>query len=232
MATVNRRVLPGFSLTLGYTVFYLSVLVLIPIAACFLKAGTLSFDEFWARGLDRAGAGRLPAHLRRLVRRGGRQRGPRPARRLGAGALRVPGQAAGRLAGRPAARAADRGGGPRLRQPVRRERLARAVPGAARASRAPTRGWASCWCWSSSACRSWCARCSRCSRTSTPEAEEAAASLGATRWQTFRRVILPPLYPALITGFALAFARVARRVRLGRLRLRATCRTRPRSRPS
>src|SRR5207244_7544793 len=40
-----------------------------------------------------------------------------------------------------------------------------------------------------------------------PEAEEAAASLGATRWQSFRRVILPPLYPALLTGFALAFAR-------------------------
>jgi sulfate transport system permease protein len=40
-----------------------------------------------------------------------------------------------------------------------------------------------------------------------PEAEEAAASLGATRWQTFHTVILPSLYPALITGFALAFAR-------------------------
>jgi len=40
-----------------------------------------------------------------------------------------------------------------------------------------------------------------------PEAEEAAASLGATRWQSFRRMILPPLYPALLTGFALAFAR-------------------------
>jgi sulfate/thiosulfate transport system permease protein len=39
------------------------------------------------------------------------------------------------------------------------------------------------------------------------ESEEAAASLGATRWQAFRRVILPPLYPALVTGFALAFAR-------------------------
>ncbi|MBJ3773816.1 ABC transporter permease subunit, partial [Klebsiella pneumoniae] len=37
--------------------------------------------------------------------------------------------------------------------------------------------------------------------------EEAAASLGATGWQTFRRVILPELYPALLTGFALAFAR-------------------------
>jgi len=39
------------------------------------------------------------------------------------------------------------------------------------------------------------------------ELEEAAASLGANRWQTFRRVILPPLYPALLTGFALGFAR-------------------------
>jgi len=39
------------------------------------------------------------------------------------------------------------------------------------------------------------------------EVEEAAASLGASRWQTFRRVILPTVLPALLTGFALAFAR-------------------------
>ncbi|GAB7563614.1 sulfate ABC transporter permease subunit CysT [Methylobacillus methanolivorans] len=39
------------------------------------------------------------------------------------------------------------------------------------------------------------------------ETEEAAASLGANRWQTFHRVILPALWPALLTGFALAFAR-------------------------
>ncbi|MEH6952210.1 sulfate ABC transporter permease subunit CysT [Nitrobacter sp. NHB1] len=40
-----------------------------------------------------------------------------------------------------------------------------------------------------------------------PEIEEAAASLGASRWQTVWRVILPSLFPALLTGFALAFAR-------------------------
>ena len=40
MASVNRRVLPGFSLSLGYTVFYLSLLVLLPIAACFFKGNT------------------------------------------------------------------------------------------------------------------------------------------------------------------------------------------------
>ena len=39
------------------------------------------------------------------------------------------------------------------------------------------------------------------------ELEEAAASLGASRWQTFKKVVLPILFPALLTGFALAFAR-------------------------
>jgi sulfate/thiosulfate transport system permease protein len=39
------------------------------------------------------------------------------------------------------------------------------------------------------------------------EVEEAAASLGAGRWQTFTRVVLPAVAPALLTGFALAFAR-------------------------
>jgi len=39
------------------------------------------------------------------------------------------------------------------------------------------------------------------------ESEEAAASLGAARWQTFLRVIFPAVFPALLTGFALSFAR-------------------------
>jgi sulfate transport system permease protein len=40
-----------------------------------------------------------------------------------------------------------------------------------------------------------------------PELEEAAATLGASRWHCFRRVVLPPLLPALLTGFTLALAR-------------------------
>jgi sulfate transport system permease protein len=40
-----------------------------------------------------------------------------------------------------------------------------------------------------------------------PEWEEAAASLGASRWQTFARVIMPAILPALLTGFAMALAR-------------------------
>jgi sulfate transport system permease protein len=39
------------------------------------------------------------------------------------------------------------------------------------------------------------------------ELEEAAACLGASRWQTFRHVIFPTIAPALLTGFAMAFAR-------------------------
>jgi sulfate transport system permease protein len=39
------------------------------------------------------------------------------------------------------------------------------------------------------------------------DVEEAAASLGAQRWQTFTRVVFPTIAPALLTGFALAFAR-------------------------
>lgn len=44
----NRRVLPGFSLSLGYSLLYLSLLVLIPLSACFLKASILSWDEFYS----------------------------------------------------------------------------------------------------------------------------------------------------------------------------------------
>lgn len=44
-------------------------------------------------------------------------------------------------------------------------------------------------------------------RQAPPELEEAAASLGATRWQAFWQVIFPTLVPSLLTGFSLAFAR-------------------------
>ncbi len=42
-----RRVLPGFHLTLGYTMLYLSLIVLIPISALFFKTFTLTLDQFW-----------------------------------------------------------------------------------------------------------------------------------------------------------------------------------------
>lgn len=43
--------------------------------------------------------------------------------------------------------------------------------------------------------------------TATREFEEAAATLGASRWTILRRVVFPPLFPAILTGFSLAFAR-------------------------
>lgn len=43
-----HHVLPGFPLTLGYTLFYLALIVLIPLAAVFLKSATLSGEQFWA----------------------------------------------------------------------------------------------------------------------------------------------------------------------------------------
>ena len=130
---VNRRVLPGFGLSLGYTIFYLSLMILVPMAAGFWKAS--------------------PALVRRLL--GGRLLGPRDRGLLAhrRGVLRVgrrstscwaslvawvlvryefPLQAAARLARRLPVRAADGGRRPGLLEPVRRERLVRAVPGAAR----------------------------------------------------------------------------------------------------
>ncbi|MDP3288901.1 MAG: sulfate ABC transporter permease subunit CysT, partial [Methyloversatilis sp.] len=48
MSRSTRRVLPGFNLTLGYTLFYLSVIVLIPLSAVFIKTAELGLAEFWS----------------------------------------------------------------------------------------------------------------------------------------------------------------------------------------
>ena len=44
----QHSVLPGFGLTLGWTVLYLSLIVLLPLSALFLKTATLSWDRFWS----------------------------------------------------------------------------------------------------------------------------------------------------------------------------------------
>ena len=49
---LRRRILPGFGLSLGYTVFYLSIVVLIPLAALVLKASGLTWSEFWTTVTD------------------------------------------------------------------------------------------------------------------------------------------------------------------------------------
>ncbi len=69
---------------------------------------------------------------------------------------------------------------------------------------AARRWWSRCC---SSRCRSWCASVQPVLMEVDREAEEAAASLGASRLTTFRRIILPALIPALLSGAGLAFAR-------------------------
>jgi len=206
MAFVNRRVLPGFSLSLGYTVFYLTVLVLVPIVACISKASTLTLDQFWAAvWTERTRAAYLLTFGASLV----------------AAAVNV-------LLGLLVAWVLVR-----YRFPGRRLMdslidlplaLPTAVGGLVYASLYVKKGWLGQYLVPLGIQAAY----SRLAivlvlvfiglpfvvRTVQPvledldpEAEEAAASLGASRGQAFRRVILPPLYPALLTGFALAFAR-------------------------
>lgn len=45
---VNRRVIPGFGLSMGITLSYLSLLVLIPLTAVFIRTSGLTWEEFWS----------------------------------------------------------------------------------------------------------------------------------------------------------------------------------------
>jgi sulfate transport system permease protein len=206
MATVDRRVLPGFSLTLGYTVFYLSLLVLLPIAAVLLKAGSLSFEDFWtAVWTDRAraayaltfGAAFVAAVINVLLGL------------LLAWVLiryRFPGRTlVDSLVDLPLA-------------------LPTAVAGLVYSALYVRKGWFGQFLVPLGIEGAYTRfaivlvlvfvglpfvvrTVQPVLQDLDPESEEAAATLGATRWQTFRGVILPALFPALVTGFALAFAR-------------------------
>ncbi len=206
MPNVNRRVLPGFSLSLGYTMFYLSVLVLLPLAACFFRAGSLTFEGFRAAvWSERARAAYLITFGTSLVAAVVNLflgllvawvlvRYEFPGKRLVDSLIDLP------LA------------------------LPTAVGGLVYANLYVPTGWLGQYLvpLGIEAAYSRLAivlvlifiglpfavrTVQSVLEEIDPEPEEAAASLGATRWQTFRKVILPVLYPALITGFALAFAR-------------------------
>ena len=206
MASVNRKVLPGLTLSLGYTLFYLSLLVLVPIAACFLKASSLSFEEFWgAVWTDRARAAYLLTFGAAFV---------------AAVAKAVLGLLLAWVLVRyafPGKRIVDS----LIDLPLA---LPTAVAGLVYSALYVKKGWLGQYLVPLGIQGAY----SRLGivlvlifvglpfvvRTVQPiledldpESEEASASLGATRWQTFRSVILPTLRPALITGFALAFAR-------------------------
>ena len=206
MTIANRRVLPGFSLGLGYTVVYLGVLVLIPLAACFWKAADLSAGEFWAAvWTPRAVAAYKLTFTASLI----------------AAAVNV---VLGLIVGWTLVR---------YDFPFKAIvdalvdipfALPTAVAGLVYAGLYVNDGWLGQFL----VPHGIEVANTRLGiivvlvftgfpfvvRTIQPvledpdaETEEAAAVLGASRWQTFRRVILPNLIPPALTGFTLAFAR-------------------------
>ncbi len=216
----KHSVLPGFGLALGFTLLYLSLVVLVPLSTLFWKSAGLGAVGLLA-GRHRAARGRLlQADLRGVVRGRGHQRRLRPGRDLGPRPLPLPGPAPhGRSRGLPL-RPAHRGGRHHPHDALRAQRLARRAPREARDQGRRSRPSASPWPSPSSACPSWCAPSSPCSRASTPRWRRRRPASGASRFQTILRVVLPALFPAWLTGFALAFARALGRVRLGRLHRR------------
>ena len=206
MASVNRRGLPGFSLTLGYSVFYLSVLVIIPIAACFLKASTLSLDEFVrAVWTDRAraaysltfGAAFFAAAVNvalGLLLAWVLVRYEFPLKKLLDSLVDLPLALPTAVAGLVYSALYVPTGwlgqvlvplgfqGAYTRAGIVLVLIFVGLPFVVRTVQPILEDL-------------------------DPETEDASASLGGTRWQTFRHVILPLLFPALVTGFGLAFAR-------------------------
>jgi len=202
----RSSVLPGFGISLGFTLVYLSLIVLIPLSAAFLKTATMTWPAFWTAvtsprvlaslklsfgasafaAIINAFFGLLVAWV--LVRY------PFPGKRLIDALVDLP------------------------------FALPTAVAGIALTAVYSTKGWIG------SLLEPYGVKVAFTPvgivvaltfiglpfvvRTVQPvledlerEFEEAAASLGANRWQTFQHVIFPVIMPALLTGFALAFAR-------------------------
>jgi sulfate transport system permease protein len=206
MSSASRKILPGFYSSLGFTLVYLTALVLIPLAACLVKSATLTPAQFWgAVWTERAraaysltfGASLTAAGLNVLL---GLLiawvlvRYDFPLKRLFDSLIDLPFALPTAVAGLVYSNLYVQNGWlGRFLVPLGIEaaytRLAIilvltfiGLPFVVRAVEPVL-------------------------ESLDADMEEAAASLGATRWQTFRRVILPTLMPALVAGFALSFAR-------------------------
>ncbi len=213
MTTLKRRsvskrqtILPGFGLTMGYTLVYLGVIVLLPLSTIFFKTATLTLHEFlrivtsprtiaaYRLSITAAAAGALinsifgPALAWSLVRY------DFPARRIIDALVDLP------LA------------------------LPTSVAGITLTTIYATNGWIGRWFAPLGIRIAFAPLGIILALTFVglpfavrtvqpviedldPESEEAAATLGASRFQTLMRVIAPAILPAALTGFALAFAR-------------------------
>jgi sulfate transport system permease protein len=205
-SSTSFRVLPGFGLSLGYTLGYLSLIVLIPLAAVFFKAGSLGFDHFWAA----ATSPRVLASYRLSF----------GASLIAAGINAVFGLMLAWVLVRysfPGKRLVDA----LVDLPFA---LPTAVAGIALTALYAKNGWIGSLLEPLGIKVAFTPLGVLVAlvfiglpfvvRTVQPiledldtEYEEAAVSLGANRWQAFRHVVFPTLFPALLTGFALAFAR-------------------------
>ena len=125
-------VIPGFGLALGFTLTYLCLIVLIPLAGLVLKTSALGWAEFWRIATDPRTLAALRVSFGAVAPRRGGERRLRAHRRLGAGALRVSRPPHPRRDRRPALRAADRRRRHRADRALCAERLDRAVHRAAR----------------------------------------------------------------------------------------------------
>ena len=202
----SRRVLPGFNITLGFTLFYLSLIVLIPLSSLVFKTFTLTWEQFWTAvasprvvasyqltfgasliaALVNVVFGLLVAWV--LVRY------PFPGKKIIDALVDLPFALPTAVAGIAlTALLADNGWVGEVLAPYgiklafNRNGIVIALifiglPFVVRTVQPVL-------------------------EDAEKELEEAATCLGASRWQTFRHVVFPTIAPALLTGFAMAFAR-------------------------
>ena len=202
----TRRILPGFNITLGFSVAYLGLIVLIPLSATFLRSAGMGWSEFWAAvtsprvvasyrltfgasffaALANVIFGVIAAWV--LVRY------PFPGRRIVDALVDLPFALPTAVAGIAlTALYAPNGwlGAPLAEHGVKVAYTATGV-----------------WIALTFIGLPFVIRTVQpVLEELEPELEEASASLGASRLQTLWRVVLPALRPAILTGFTLAFAR-------------------------
>jgi sulfate transport system permease protein len=202
----QHSIIPGFGLAMGFTVFYLSLIVLIPLGATFLKTFSAGWGPFWetvtgARALASyrlsIGASLVAAAINSvlgLLTAWVLVRYEFPGKRIVDALVDLP------------------------------FALPTAVAGITLTALFAGNGWVGSWLeplgikvaftWLGVVVALTFIGLPFVVRTVQPvlqeldpEFEEAAATLGAGRWQSLKRVVFPELFPALLTGFALAFAR-------------------------
>ncbi|HEY3284448.1 MAG TPA: sulfate ABC transporter permease subunit CysT [Armatimonadota bacterium] len=205
-AATYRRVIPGFGLSLGFTLAYLSLVVLIPLSLTFVRASTLSWPRLWSTVSNERvlaayrlsfGAALVAALLNAvfgLLVAWVLARYRFPGRRIIDAIVDLPFALPTAVAGIALTAVYAPNGWFGSRLEAHGIKVAYAPLGIVVALAFVGLPFVV--------------------RTVQPvlqdlglELEEAAASLGASRWQTFRRVLAPTLLPALLTGMALAFAR-------------------------